>query len=496
MSKVDLKFNEGITDLLGPYAGPVEDVHAEVCGEGGNPSDTFQNFLEAVRGVDRSPMQALSAIVAGGGQNKYVVASVYRRFLDGGRNCPEGSAGLVRWKEMDGIEALDPKRLAIPDTAFFKEYKESISSIRSPEVLVSAWGNYIAAVFESIDLVRPEMENLAKQHEDGAQISNGEFRDALFPLINTFKASDAFAAKASFPASKSWDYHFVNTQRAKLANYMGGIIPYVDLFGSGMLGNLSDGRILNSVLNHLDALYEPFDHIHYSYAIDKGVIERIRMEAPSKDLKISPAEPIPLRKIIDEIIYEAGKVKGARIRIEWDEKARLINFTDETEGGSAFKAFADPNGEAGRRLSSVAEASKAGWPLSFSRNDSTGRMMKIGVFVFEAVAPEVGKEASDAEAGSNAQPSPEKRFGGVAKSGIKTVGDMSSELLYRSKELKAIWDNMSENQKRRALAELVLLAKEDGPYGLKSLDDAVLKGSFERAAAAGGVIQSTKPLGK
>lgn len=478
MSSSKIMFGDNIVELLGPYTKPVEDVHSEVCGGGGDPSESFIDFLNHLGSGDRSPLQRLATIISGGGQNKEVVASTYRRFLEDGRKCPKGSHGLSRWTELKTLSSLDPGKLSMQSTDFFDAYVAGIRSITNPEALLRAWEDYIGAMIESTRSVAPGIEKLIQRQSGGEEILGMDVQDALFPLLNAFDASKAFLGRTAGPIAGSWEYHFVQTQSAKLSNFMSGVSTYLEFFFAGMNTN----GALAKISRNLATLAEPFNHIHYSFAIDRKAMERVSIEAPGHELQISPAYPVHTRKIIDEIVYEAGKVEGAKLKVEWNEERRTISFIDLSDGESSLQAFADPSGGSAARISALAEGMDAGQMLKFVKDEATGRINGI-----EIAAPRVGSftkanAAVDSSEAASAK-TQQKKLGGIIRSEpIGTTNDMSAELLKRSPALRELWNRLSEAQKERALASLILCAKNFGVNGVMSLGDGVFRTAFESAA--------------
>ena len=258
-------FQIGKSVLLSPYFDSVAEDYREICGEGGDPHAAFSGFVNSLAGGSSSILQGLAALVHSGGSKSF--NTEYRRFLDNGRNCPEGSAGFSRWKSLKIAMAHDPMDLGRKGDEFAEKYAAGVRSITDGYSFAAAWKRLMAATMESIAAAIPAVEELARRFEAGQKVAEEEVRAALSPLVKTYYASTAFVRDSNDKLYSTWDFRFVNTQSAMLSNYMNGIIFYLDYLGTEERMK----KALAGISSNLPRLLEPFYQTHYSYAIDRHV---------------------------------------------------------------------------------------------------------------------------------------------------------------------------------------------------------------------------------
>ena len=465
-------FQIGKSVLLSPYFDSVAEDYREICGEGGDPHAAFSGFVNSLAGGSSSILQGLAALVHSGGSKSF--NTEYRRFLDNGRNCPEGSEGFSRWKSLKIAMAHDPMDLGRKGDEFAEKYAAGVRSITDGYSFAAAWKRLMAATMESIAAAIPAVEELARRFEAGQKVAEEEVRAALSPLVKTYYASTAFVRDSNDKLYSTWDFRFVNTQSAMLSNYMNGIIFYLDYLGTEERMK----KALASISSNLPRLLEPFYQTHYSYAIDRHVQNHVVIKAPYHSLKIFPADAIAIALAKDEIIYQAGKIEGARMEIAWNAESRTMSFIDESEGASSLQAFAGNSHNGRASLSGLDSAYGSRIEPKIAVDGKSGRVLRIDIHVpASGTTPPIGNGKAIGKG-----PSAGEEFGDtVDATGSAGAREALEAAVKGNPEMKEAWGRMTETQRMQAASDLLTYGMALKKKDLKALGTRVYRSVLKLA---------------
>lgn len=314
------------------YQAIFEENFREICGGVGSTanaagvSQTLDGFSSWAQDTG-----LLREIVEGTATPSNVV-SAYRRYLGRGANCPEGTVGRGRWA---AARSLD------------RAYTSRIAAINDPAVYLAEWNAYIAAFIEFLQRTRETLAGSALE----------EVGRILGPLLVARRVASSFLRPKG-----SWGNNFVVAQVAELNNLANGIQMKLDLIAEG----ITLPQPTESFVRSLQAFLDPLRHITSSFANDHIVLERLIIEVGGNSEGASFDNPITLRRLIDEIVYEMGRVAMAmgivgQVDVGWDNKARTLSFTDLTEGLPLLRSFGD---EGGRPLRLITQLTQEIGPTS------------------------------------------------------------------------------------------------------------------------------------
>jgi len=253
-----------------------------------------------------------------------------------------------------------------------------------------------------------------------------------------------------------------------LSNYMNGVTFPLEVLGAG--GQMK--KALAGISSNLPRLFEPFYQIHYSYAIDRHVQNHVAVKAPDHSLKILPADAIAIALAKDEIVYQAGKIEGARMEILWDAKSRTMSFVDESEGDSSLQAFAV--NFRGNRHSLLGQGAAYGLGVEpkVVVDGKSGRVQRIDIHVpAKGTTPPSSKDKAVGDV-----PSAGKEFGDtVDATGKADAREALEAAVKENPEMEEAWIKMTEAQKAQAVSDLVTYGMALKKKDLKALGTRVYR---------------------
>ena len=471
----DLGFNSNT--FLEPYRPAIRDVHKEICDQSDVPLASLDRFVNRMgRDLDGAGW-SFTIGIATRQTTKSEVAAEYRRFLDDGRNCPEGSPGFARRAAARNAHLhASPDQLRLTESR--AKFMEAINAVQDPAIYADAWNDYVIAMMRIAQQTLPALEALAKREADGEHPSAEEVRNLITPFEGAFSASAVFLREGTDTFRTSWEKAYVEAARAKFGNVLNTILPYVGLIKTGN----PNGKFIKRIVENLEIFFEPFDHLHYSYSslFKASMRSFLEVETPDQSIEVKPANPVALRRLIDDIVLEAGRVRKGnaanRITIAWDEATRTISFTDVGEGALALERFAASSGTETKALVVLAGLLGPGADIRFISDRKTNRLTSIHVVVPQkdaAPAPET-KIVEATPPSANITPTP---FSSVA-----TIDEETKRMVEGTFDRLAPgdWNEAGASEQEEAIANVALYAQTFGE-SLSSIDDIVYRAALSCA---------------
>lgn len=268
-------------------------------------------------------------------------------------------------------------RIVFPDAE-----SQRIASISDQKALATAWDAFAPALIGGLQESRAAMAALAEAQGRGQPPSREEIDRALIPLRNAYRTALAFERQPTAPSSAdAWGNIFVMTQIRWLRNVMSPIGMILSM--SGMTRRAPDASRIHRSLSNATGLMH---HLMNAYANDPQVRGRLAVELDDPQRLILPANPQAAHRIVDLILYEAGRASpggdhNPRIRIEWDPQRGELAFLDQGNEVPAFNTFSFERSTPRHLLASLVPQLGEGADLRLTSDPATGRVTKIVVVV-------------------------------------------------------------------------------------------------------------------
>ena len=463
-------------DFLQPYRADIRGVHQEVCGESDASPAALDRFLDDLGRNPDGPLMSFAFSIAIGRAPKQEVAAEYRRFLDGGRNCPEKSPGFAKWKAPTDAPLRSAAEM-LGDAALRERYMAAVARVEDPLLYADIWNDYAVAVMQVAEQTLPALDALAQREAAGERPSADEVRKAIAPLEEAFSVSAVFLREGIGTFKGSWEQAYVEAARAKLGNNFNGILPWLGIIRGGNTKGIAIARMAKNVR----MLFEPFDHLYESFSreIPSSMRKFLEVETPAQSLAIDPAAPSALRSIVDSIVMEAGRVREYdlpnTIIVSWDEAKRTIIFTDTSPGLHAFERFAGENSVAAQTLADAATGQGAGGKAIFDTDRETGRLTTIRIVVPKrgAAPTVVPEEIPASKETAETKPVPAS-FGGVEMLDDETEQKIEGTF---GRVMSEEWEEASAAEQEAAIANLALYAQSAGD-GIDGIADVVYRAAL------------------
>lgn len=270
------------------------------------------------------------------------------------------------------------------------DYMARIRAIEDPALYLRAWNDHIQILFQNARTALTHIEELQGALNRGASITPAQLEGALLPFQIAYDACKAFNRKPGAGAlSGSWENTFVATQIAKLNNLWTSISMHLQLFSLRMKGSRES---VDGMLHSIRPLFDPYDHLRYSYAHEDHVLHSVIVDLPPQPFSIAAANPAALRRIIDAVVYTVGRDTGdgtgiPHIQVSWDEATSQFSFTDVGSALPAFRAYQDISSTEAPRLAHMSTRLGSGAGIVFATNPTTGDITRISLTVPQASAP-------------------------------------------------------------------------------------------------------------
>lgn len=464
--------------FLQRYHTAINAVHKEICGEADASPTALDRFLDNLGRDPDGPGMSVAFGIAFGRLTKPEVATEYRRFLGNGRNCPEGSTGFAKWATPKTItQHVDTATLR--DKEAREKFMVSVAAMNDPAAYARAWNDYTAAVSWIVEQMRPALEALARREAAGERPPLEEVQQVIGPLEDVFSASAVFSRDRASTIRGSWEEAFVRASHAQFGNIFNSVLPYVGMIA----GSDRKGNEITRIVENVGRLFEPFDHIYYSFSsvFKTAMREFLEVETPDQSIEVKPANPIALQQLIDTIIAEGGRTRkdgvANRIRIAWDEATRTISFTDVGTGALALERFAASSGTETKAIVVFAGLLGPGADIRFDSDQETGRLTSIRV-----VVPQKGAAPTTGVPPPKADVMPEAKAQRVPFSSVATIDEETKRMVEGTFDRLAPedWKEAGTSEQEEAIANVTLYAQTFGE-SLPGVDDIVYRAALSCA---------------
>ena len=233
------------------------------------------------------------------------------------------------------------------DVSTIDFFENQVRGIEFAPRYLAAWNAYLNAFLQKVGIVITRIEALLSK-EKNEHINIKELIDARDNLMGFYEGTNAFLDHPLLVGT--WEYHFVKTQISKLDNIMAISHALDDDTLNGNDREAREGWLYNA-RRALSNVFEPFDHIQKSYAIEPLVKDWVEVQLPEKLPEElwngNVIDGIALRNVIDRIIYTAGrsaeqKQTQAKLYIMWDPELEKLVVTDISSGMKALQPLKAP----------------------------------------------------------------------------------------------------------------------------------------------------------
>lgn len=261
-------------------------------------------------------------------------------------------------------------------------YRAQLGALDDTATYVAAWNDFVELFLTQFLVLHRFFSKRTEEARRGEFPSWSDVRHTMAPFESAFRGHLGFILASDSPFSATWEFAFVSTQIARLNNLSAAFFSNARFFQTGEV----DDTLLPDMTNIAATALDPFDHLHHSFAISVDVQQWLRVDLPSPRPSIFPAWPLALRRIIDEIVDQAGRLSDGKgpaghLKLTWDADIRRMSFVDAGDEIRALQAFSDLDGAPARLIARLASSLGPEGSLRIVPDPQTGHAARIDIVV-------------------------------------------------------------------------------------------------------------------